>query len=93
MKKTKNKEFNDREKDAKEGFYVGGVMNILEALYCNKKFKRPRRKKALPVFTEEEVGLLATYLFFKPKNWRMVKFKLDNFPQFAKMKLRRFKKE
>jgi len=65
--KKKKKQFNDRKKDSKRGFYVGGVLNILEALYCNKNFKRPREKKELPIFTEKEVGALAEYLFFKSK--------------------------
>ena len=75
MSKATKKQFNDRKKDSKKGFYVGGVLNILEALYCNENFKRPRKKKELPVFTEDEIELLVKYLFFKPKNWRMAKIR------------------
>jgi len=74
----KNKKFNDREKDPKKGFYPGGVLNILEAVYSHKNFKQLKTNKELPVFNEKEVKILVAYIFYKPKGWRVVEKKFDN---------------
>ena len=45
--------------------YPKGVLNVLNFIFKNKKFQRPRGKQS-PTFSFEEVRVIADLLFFKP---------------------------
>lgn len=53
------------ETDPKDGFYTAGVLAILNMIRRSKKFQRPHGKN-MPIFSEEEVKVIADMLFFKP---------------------------
>ena len=44
--------------------YAKGVLNVLNLIFKNKKFQRPRGKHS-PQFSFEEIRALADFLFFK----------------------------
>lgn len=45
-------------------FYPKGVLNVLNLIFKNKKFQRPKGKQS-PQFSFEEIRALADLLFFK----------------------------
>ena len=45
--------------------YPKGVLNVLEMVFRNKTFPRPRGKQS-PTFCSDEVQVIAELLFFKP---------------------------
>jgi len=58
-----------------DGLYAMGVLTVFDLLKKSSKFERPRGKE-MPTFTNNEIQLLCSYLFFKPEGWEIRPFPL-----------------
>ena len=51
--------------------YAKGVLYILNRVFMNKKYPRPRGRK-MPIFNLREIKAIADLIFFKPRNIHLI---------------------